>query len=193
MTIQSPWQGSILAPKATIDGTGVNIDGSIMADKFLGAGETHRWDWHGCFHSEEFGSVLLTKTDAKDKTKVLAGAVFNLYSSDGKLIKAGLTTDENGQLTYGNLPVGSYYFVETKAPAGYQLDESKHHFEIEAGETAKAVGVTVTNEADEEKEPNRPNQNPKTGMKSESSLLVVRALLSIMALATIWIQNRNND
>ena len=187
VTIQSPWQGSILAPKATIDGSGVNIDGSIMADKFLGAGETHRWDWHGCFHSEEVGSVLLTKTDAKDQTKVLAGAEFSLYNSDGKLIKDGLTTDENGQLSYENLAIGNYYFVETKAPTGYQIDVSEHHFEIKAGETAKPVGVTVTNEADKEKGSNL----PKTGMKSESSLLVIGALLLIMGLASIWIQNRN--
>lgn len=187
VTIQSPWQGSILAPKATIDGSGVNIDGSIIADKFLGAGETHRWDWHGCFHSEEVGSVLLTKTDAKDQTKVLAGAEFSLYNSDGKLIKDGLTTDENGQLSYENLAIGNYYFVETKAPAGYQLDASEHHFEIKAGETAKPVGVTVTNEADKEEGSNL----PKTGMKSESSLLVIGALLLIMGLASIWIRNRN--
>ncbi len=52
------------------------------------------------------------KTDAKDQTKVLAGAEFSLYNSDGKLIKDGLTTDENGQLSYENLAIGNYYFVE---------------------------------------------------------------------------------
>ncbi|MDH2872576.1 LPXTG cell wall anchor domain-containing protein, partial [Bacillus cytotoxicus] len=136
---------------------------------------------------EEVGSVLLTKTDAKDQTKVLAGAEFSLYNSDGTLIKAGLTTNTKGQLSYDNLAIGSYYFVETKAPAGYQLDASKHGFEIKAGETAKPVGVTVTNEADKE----RGSNLPKTGMKSESSLLVIGALLLIMGLASIWIRNRN--
>ena len=189
VTINRPWQGSILAPQATVDGTGVNIDGSIMANEFLGAGETHRWDWHGCFHSEELGSVVLTKTDASDKTKVLVGAEFSLYNADGTLIKAGLTTNTKGQLSYDNLAIGSYYFVETKAPAGYQLDASEHHFEIKAGETAKPVGVTVTNEADKE----RGSNLPKTGMKSESSLLVIGALLLIMGLASIWIRNRNRN
>ena len=118
---------------------------------------------------------------------MLAGAEFSLYNSDGTLIKAGLTTDEKGQLSYENLAIGNYYFVETKAPAGYQLDASKHGFEIKAGETAKPVGVTVTNEADKE----RGSNLPKTGMKSESSLLVIGALLLIMGLASIWIRNRN--
>ncbi|MDA9471207.1 collagen-binding domain-containing protein [Enterococcus sp. 5H] len=44
LTITAPWQGTILAPNAKLDGTGVNIDGSIIVDTFLGAGETHRWD-----------------------------------------------------------------------------------------------------------------------------------------------------
>ena len=118
---------------------------------------------------------------------MLAGAEFSLYNSDGTLIKAGLTTNTKGQLSYDNLAIGSYYFVETKAPAGYQLDASEHHFEIKAGETAKPVGVTVTNEADKE----RGSNLPKTGMKSESSLLVIGALLLIMGLASIWIRNRN--
>jgi LPXTG-motif cell wall-anchored protein len=134
---------------------------------------------------KEVGSVFLTKTDAKDQTKVLAGAEFSLYSSDGKLIKAGLTTDENGQLSYEDLAIGNYYFVETKAPTGYQLDASKHPFEIKAGETAKPVGVTVTNEADEG------FNLPNTGMKFESSSLAIGSLLLIMGLASIWIRNRN--
>ncbi len=77
--------------------------------------------------------------------------------------------------------------MSNKVPAGYELDASEHHFEIKAGETAKPVGVTVTNEADKEKGSNL----PKTGMKSESSLLVIGALLLIIGLASIWIRNRN--
>ncbi|WP_147608134.1 collagen-binding domain-containing protein [Kurthia massiliensis] len=40
------WQGTILATDATLSGNS-NIDGFIIVDKFLGAGETHRWDFQG--------------------------------------------------------------------------------------------------------------------------------------------------
>ncbi|WP_338231890.1 collagen-binding domain-containing protein [Companilactobacillus muriivasis] len=43
VNINRPFQGSVLAPKATID-VGANLDGNIVADKVFVNGETHRWD-----------------------------------------------------------------------------------------------------------------------------------------------------
>jgi len=46
ITLNKAWQGTILATEASLGG-GSNIDGSIIVNKFLGAGETHRWDFQG--------------------------------------------------------------------------------------------------------------------------------------------------
>lgn len=85
------------------------------------------------------GSIVLTKYDAETKTVKLPSAEFNLYTKDGQKIKATqdetgvyvvsdeedasgtFITNENGQITVKGLDWNSYYFTETKAPAGYGL------------------------------------------------------------------------
>ncbi|MEG0255122.1 MSCRAMM family protein, partial [Vagococcus sp.] len=94
---------------------------------------------------KELGSVELTKVDFKDKTNVLKDAEFSLFNSKGKLLKEKLTTDNNGKLRVDNLTVGSYYFEETKAPKGYQIDKSKHVFDIKKNTISKLVSLQVTN------------------------------------------------
>ncbi len=133
------WVGSILAPKATLGG-GKNIDGNIIVDEFRGAGETHSWHWQ-----QNKGGVILEKSDESDKDKKLSGAEFSLYTSTGKLVKEKLTTDESGRLKVENLPLGKYYFVETKAPSGYELSNEFHEFEVTANTISKVIRVEVSN------------------------------------------------
>ncbi|XRJ97517.1 SpaA isopeptide-forming pilin-related protein [Latilactobacillus sakei] len=88
------------------------------------------------------GSVILTKKDSKDSS-VLQGAVFELRDASGKLLQSGLTTNASGQLEVKDLTPGKYYFVETKAPTGYDISKKHHDFEIKKGQTtAKSVEVT---------------------------------------------------
>jgi LPXTG-motif cell wall-anchored protein len=77
---------------------------------------------------------------------VLAGAEFRLTDSNGKTLKTGLTTDGSGQFVVTDLAPGKYFFIETKAPEGYKLDDTPIPFIIEKGQ-AKAVEITATNEA----------------------------------------------
>ncbi|AQY50829.1 hypothetical protein UE46_07095 [Listeria weihenstephanensis] len=81
------------------------------------------------------GGVVLTKRD-KDTNEVLQGATFTLQSSDGLVIKTGLTTDELGQITVTNLLPGEYQFIETSAPDGYVLDSDPISFQIMFGDEA---------------------------------------------------------
>lgn len=88
------------------------------------------------------GSVVLSKVDS-DSKKELSGAVFDLQSADGTILQTNLTTNSQGQLTVSNLKAGSYQFVETKAPVGYELDATPVTFEIKKGES---VAVQVIKE-----------------------------------------------
>ncbi|OIK85161.1 hypothetical protein ATW78_07955, partial [Oenococcus oeni] len=97
-------------------------------------------------NSEKTGSVILTKTDANTGKK-LAGAVFDLYKANGNKLKAGLVTDKNGTILVSGLKPGGYYFVETKAPAGYLFDRNKHYnFAIEIGNQKQSQTVKVTDD-----------------------------------------------
>ncbi len=61
------------------------------------------------------------------------------------MLQEGLTTDELGKLVVEDLKPGTYQFVETEAPFGYDLDPTPVVFEIEKGQVEQA-SVTKTNE-----------------------------------------------
>jgi LPXTG-motif cell wall-anchored protein len=90
------------------------------------------------------GAVILEKVDEATK-QPLPGAEFELQTQEGKTIKtATMSTDDNGRLAVEKLAPGKYQFVETKAPAGYQLDAKPVTFTIKADQTSP-VHVTKTN------------------------------------------------
>ncbi|MDU1630307.1 MAG: SpaA isopeptide-forming pilin-related protein, partial [Lactococcus lactis] len=95
------------------------------------------------------GSVTFEKV-GPDKEK-LANAHLQLWSinDEDKLIREG-DTDQNGDLKLGHLRVGDYLLIETKAPAGYTLDEElvkgKKVTVAEDGETANFPIQEVENE-----------------------------------------------
>ncbi|MCX2455043.1 SpaA isopeptide-forming pilin-related protein [Lacticaseibacillus nasuensis] len=95
-------------------------------------------------NAEKTGSVVLNKTDG-DTGKTLSGAVFDLYKKDGTKVASGLTTDAKGQIQVNDLKPGDYYFVETAAPAGYELNDSKLNFTVELQTTTKVATVAATN------------------------------------------------
>ncbi len=86
------------------------------------------------------GKLLITKQDGLTQTP-LAGAVFAVTDETGATVTEA-TTGEDGTATVESLPFGTYTAKETKAPEGYQLDETVFDFAIETdGQT-----VTLTRE-----------------------------------------------
>lgn len=97
------------------------------------------------------GTVQLTKTDRDSPDNKLTGAEFTVYRDSngnkeldaddelvGTLTETGIGVYEMSDLLYGG-----YFVKETKAPAGFYLDDNAYYFEIvEDGKT-----VTVENEA----------------------------------------------
>lgn len=91
------------------------------------------------------GSVLLKKVSSENTTQTLEGAEFSLYKENGELVAEGLKTDGQGVIRFDYLRFGNYYFQETKAPEGYNLDaDTKYAFEIDD----RFIEVPVTIEAE---------------------------------------------
>ena len=84
---------------------------------------------HGNTHitNVPFGTAVLHKVDSDGKP--LAGAEFAVYSEDGKFLGKGVS-NEQGRVYFVSPGPGKYYFVETKAPQGYNRVDTRYHFEI---------------------------------------------------------------
>ena len=85
------------------------------------------------------GAVVLTKLAGNAK---LPGVTFDLYKGvpgNSTLRTEDLVTDANGEIIINNLPVGSYYFVETATVSPYLLDATPIPFTITANGKATVV------------------------------------------------------
>ncbi|MGN0174262.1 MAG: collagen binding domain-containing protein, partial [Acutalibacteraceae bacterium] len=92
-----------------------------------------------------FGNVEIIKTDKVTGNK-LPGAVYSIYSTDGKLI-GELTTDENGYAKSELISYGEYYLKETTAPDGYVVDNNKYSFFIGAnGKNEEIITIEVSDD-----------------------------------------------
>lgn len=89
----------------------------------------------------------LTKWDAADSTKVLEGAVFELYHIQGSTREKldELTTGVSGRIAKGDLEAGTYELVEIQAPDFYMVDSTPIPFTITANQT-QIVTLTKTNQ-----------------------------------------------
>ncbi|MDV0431470.1 SpaA isopeptide-forming pilin-related protein [Lactiplantibacillus sp. DA1] len=109
-------------------------------------------------------SVQLTKHDAETKA-VLAGAIYELQDSTGKVLQSGLTTDVNGQITVKDLAGGTYQFVETRAPAGYELNPNPVTFTLGGAKTVISLKVSQ----DDQKTPVLPATGDVTLTKTDAT------------------------
>lgn len=91
--------------------------------------------------NEKESTIIFTKRDLADNA-VLANATICVYIEDGDLVECAVT-DEFGEATIP-LAMGKYYYQETKAPEGYELDETQYPFEVT--EEGSVITMTVFNE-----------------------------------------------
>ena len=77
---------------------------------------------------EPTGTLYISKTDY-DTGAALGDVEFTVYDSNKNPVTSG-TTDANGKLRIEDLPLGSYYYRETKAKEGYVANNTYYSFEL---------------------------------------------------------------
>lgn len=108
------------------------------------------------------GGLSLVKVDAASQTRRLSGAKFtlNVKAEDGSFTPvvfytdAAMTqraeeavTDENGCALFYGLAYGTYYLIETEAPAGYNVLPEPVEVVIDSSTHLESNAVQVTNSA----------------------------------------------
>ena len=146
------------------------------------------------------GRLIIEKTD-KDTGAALKGAEFELRDADGKVVET-LTTDENGHATSGLLAIGTYkdgkfdkaatyYLVETKAPEGYQLDETKHEVTFTYVDDKTPVIEVIQKVTNEKLPEDTPSvSNPKTGDDTNLWIPALCLILSTGGLIGMGVASR---
>ncbi len=116
-----------------------------------------------------YGSVKLQKLDSNTKDNKpkhegsLENARYGLYDNNNSLLEEK-NTDKNGKINFSTkLLQGRYYIKELEASHGYQLDETKHYFDIDKNNYE--VNITTYEEVISENfEIIKTLENSKTGM-----------------------------
>lgn len=118
--------------------------------------------------------IVVFKTD-KASGDSLQGAEFTLYDSEHNPLY-NQTTDEHGMARF-LVPTGSYTLKESKAPKGYQLNETLYPLELTGQELNHEVHLEIQNE----KIPELPN----TGVSDTGVIVPLLLLGSGAALSLI--------
>lgn len=142
------------------------------------------------------GSFGIIKHNVYDSSELLAGAQFVVYRAataedtetetilcdgiryavvsvavDGEQLI--MTTDKNGAASSPELPCGTYFLVETKAPAGYQLLEEAVKVQVVSSELTAVTTVEIANTPG--------NLLPETGGMGTTVFLVTGSFLMFAA------------
>lgn len=94
------------------------------------------------------GSLTIQKADKDGKP--LLGAEFKIYAAKGADRENPITliTDSSGKAVKTGIPYGSYVAIESRAPEGYELDNTEHTFDIpqknEDGTVTEVEDVTIS-------------------------------------------------
>lgn len=95
------------------------------------------------------GSLTIQKADKDGKP--LLGAEFKIYAAKDKARENPITliTDSSGKAIKTGIPYGSYVAIESRAPEGYERDNTEHTFDIpqknEDGTASADISISVKN------------------------------------------------
>jgi choice-of-anchor A domain-containing protein/LPXTG-motif cell wall-anchored protein len=131
--------GIVLAPGANVYAT-QNINGTIVADNITTSAETHRTDFTGRIEQGQSSGITIKKHETGFLGSALSGAKFSLSvyeNNKWKDLSMSIATDETGEffLDFAKNSLQllkAYRLTETKAPAGYSLNEEPIDFYVSA-------------------------------------------------------------
>ena len=96
------------------------------------------------------GSLTIKKTDKGGDP--LLGAEFKIYAAEGAVRENPiytLITDSSGKAVKTGIPYGSYVAIESRAPEGYERDDTERPFDIpqkaEDGTVSADISISVEN------------------------------------------------
>ncbi|MFN2746436.1 SpaA isopeptide-forming pilin-related protein [Bacillus sp. z60-18] len=115
----------LMTMKYRSDGTYQDVVTLTNAKKHIQAAAAASW--------ETKGAIQIVKTDDEDKP--LSGVAFDLKDESGRKV-ASLVTDDSGQATAENLPLGTYTVVETKTKEGFVLNPDPQTVVVKTEETS---------------------------------------------------------
>lgn len=132
--------------------------------------------------------IKVVKKDASSKDTLLKGATFTLYDKDHQIVKDKdgndciLTTDDSGTVQFEIPYDEGYYIQETKAPQGYQLNQTK--FDVVYPENYTFLEPLVIQVED------KPNETVNTEDQSKI-FLEVCVLISSITVGGVWMRMKH--
>ncbi|MFF5781632.1 collagen binding domain-containing protein [Streptomyces virginiae] len=137
-TAEKPGTASVTATAEGLPAIGLQVltpKNPAAQRMLLAGGTTSVKDSAAITVGEATGGVTIRKKDPEGTR--LVGAAFQLLDSDGKQVAAG-KTDEQGNLVFDKLPVGTYWLRETSSGSPVHDLVPEQTITITAGRTAQA-------------------------------------------------------
>ena len=130
-------------------------------------------------HSAQYAGQYVIKYYKQDETTKAVSWVENIADA------TKVTTDADGKAFFEGLADGTYYLVETKAPAGYNQLEKPFKVEVNGGEAQLSVTAKVENQAG--------TLLPSTGGVGTTVFYVLGAVLVLGAVVLLVTKKRMSD
>lgn len=163
------------------------------------------------------GSITLTKVDANNVEKKLAGAEFTVHKVGennvrGEALKfdynegvytynpnstrddaTTVVTDTNGEVKVEGLDKGTYHFTETKAPNGYSINEAGKDIELGLGTGVKEASANFEASGDLTLKDSRLSSLPSTGGMGTYLFTIIGVVVMAGAAGAFFISRRKGS